>query len=107
MNNIETNQTAVNGSALIAEFMGCQKSDYVDSIYVMNYMKDKPHYIPSLMEYNNSWDWLMPVVKKIQQLKIDDFSKKKPIMNALMDLEIKSLYDAVIVFLKWWTQFNR
>ena len=100
-------QTAVSSSALIAEFMGCQKSDYVDSIYVMNYMDYKPHYIPSLMLYDKSWDWIMPVVKKIQQLKIDDFSKKKPVMSALMDVDIESLFKSVVVFLQWWSKADR
>jgi len=62
----------IHASSLIADFMDCQKSDYVDSIYVMSYMKGEPHYLPSLMQYNKNWEWLMPVVEKICKTKIGD-----------------------------------
>lgn len=81
-------QTAVSGSALIAEFMGCQKSEYVDSIYVMNYMENKPHYIPSLMQYHKSWDWFMPVYRKIRDIINDRSMYDKNTITTLDLLEL-------------------
>ena len=53
-------------------------------------------------DYHTSWNALMPVVKKIQRLEIPDFSKKKPVMSALMDVDIDVLFTAVSVFVKWY-----
>lgn len=53
-------------------------------------------------DYHTSWNALMPVVKKIQRLNISEFSKKKPVMSALMDVDIDSLFLAVSVFVKWY-----
>ena len=64
MNTIENN-------ILIAEFMGfgiIQSNIYnipvTDSIIGIGY-------VPEKMEYNSSWDWLMPVVEKIESLDLE------------------------------------
>ena len=92
-------------SILIGEFMG--KFDF-ERAYCRSH--GLPEYNPheDLVEvkefkYNSSFDWLMPVVKKIQQLKIEEFSKKKPVMSALMDVDIEILWTAVVAFLKWYS----
>lgn len=58
------------------------------------------------LKYHSSWDWLMPVVKKIQQIRTPYFNKKKPVMDALMDalmdVEVKSLWEAVVIFIQWY-----
>jgi hypothetical protein len=59
------------------------------------------------LNYKSNWSLLMPIVKKIQQQPIEDFTKKKPIMSALMDVEIESLFNSVVVFLQWWSQADR
>ncbi len=58
----------------------------------------------SNLKYHYSFGSLMPVVKRIQQLPIEDFSKKKPVMSALMDVEIESLWLSIVVFIKWYNQ---
>ena len=55
-------------------------------------------------DYHTSWNALMPVVKRIQRLEISEFYRKKPVMNALMDVEIESLFKAVSVFVKWYNR---
>lgn len=75
------------GVRIIAEFM--------DSKHLNNF------------SYSTSWDELIPVVKKIQKLQVEDFTKKKPIIHALMDLEIESLYNSVVVFLQWWSKADK
>lgn len=54
--------------------------------------------------YHTSWNALMPVVKKIQRLEISEFYRKKPVINALMDVDIKSIFKAVSVFVKWYNR---
>jgi hypothetical protein len=88
---------------LIANFMGWVNSPYENlpnKVYSEDLTQGK-HL--DQFKYNE----LIPVVKKIQQLKLDEFSKKKPVMNALMDVEIESLFDSVVVFLQWWSKADR
>ena len=46
---------------LIAEFMGNYHATFEDSVGLEYYDEDD-------MEYHTSWDWLMPVVEKIESL---------------------------------------
>lgn len=55
-------------------------------------------------DYHTSWNALMPVVKKIQRLEISEFYRKKPVMNALMDVEIESVFLSVSAFVKWYNR---
>jgi hypothetical protein len=55
-------------------------------------------------DYHSNWNALMPVVKRIQQVEILEFYRKKPIMNALMDVDILSLFLTVSAFVQW---FNK
>ena len=114
----QLNIPVVSGSALIAEFDGWEKTRidtntttnfktiYVDGIKKGNKIL-RNHEIEIFLNYKSNWSLLMPIVKKIQQLPIDDFTKKKPVMSALMDVEIESLFNSVVVFLRWWYQANR
>jgi len=92
---------------LIANFMGWVDSPYPNlpnKVYKPDLSEGKSL---NQFKYSESWDELIPVVKKIQQLKVDDFTKKKPIMNAMMDVEIKSLFTSVVAFLQWWSKADR
>lgn len=59
------------------------------------------HHCP-VRDYDTSWDWLIPVVKKIKVMPIQEFQKKKPVMNAVLDLDIEGIYKAVVEFIKWY-----
>ena len=65
MNYIET----IEGNELIAEFMGVDTkfSDelYKDSRSVLRYLIDNKSKYDGLL-FHSSWDWLMPVVEKIE-----------------------------------------
>ena len=90
---------------LIAEFMGWKSFEYdnlPNKVHKGDYSKHLNNFA-----YSTSWDELMPVVKKIQQLQIEDFTKKKPVMSALIDVEIESLFNSVVVFLQWWSKADR
>lgn len=140
-------QTAVSGSALIVEFMGIKE---VESSYD-NYGRPEPiwyagylgyrtpafnvkgksvEHLLSQNKFNNSWEWLMPVVEKICKTKIGDgveyieyphlrtfgminFETGNFMVrfNGFQCFEAKDLFqatwDAVIDFLQWWSKADR
>lgn len=63
MNTIENNK-------LIAEFMGLKPNPYnQDPLHPTDFAEDGDKCIKySAMEYHTSWDWLMSVVEKIENL---------------------------------------
>jgi len=93
----------IDNNKLIAEFMGWTRSPF-DHLPNRMYNDDLQagHSLGRdaiTMKYNTSWDELIPVVKKIQQISIENFSIKKPVMSALIDVDIELLYLAVVVFI--------
>ena len=53
---------------LIAEFMGAEfVNDDLDN-FPNGYYINHREMLPSWFDYDNSWDWLMPVVEKIRTL---------------------------------------
>ena len=114
MNNTNEN------NKLIAEFMG------IDQVDIDTYQETN-----SNLKYHTSWDWLMPVVKKIKISVIDQDETDNPynseewdkstrnyellnycyyfgynITHTLVQIEIKSLYQAVVEFIKEYNQNN-
>ena len=89
---------------LIAEFMGLKEHE--GSYYLPLY--NSGDWVPDVeLEYHNSWDWLMPVVDKIKILVMEDDSDElynseewDNITHTLVQIEIKSVYQAVVEFIK-------
>lgn len=100
-------QEQIEGNKLIAEFMGRNKAfDPRDKIY----------------QYHSSWDWLMPVVEKIETIRnkngdyifsIDtgrdycliyhnDFIQRTISVKSFSGSKIKSVWLAVVEFIKWY-----
>ena len=73
---------------LIAEFMGVNVGEYT------SYPEESPtQYTATDLEYDTSWDWLMPVVHKIKEEDLD--------FDALeIGLPIHDVYKAVVEFIK-------
>jgi len=88
----------MNSNKLIAEFMGLPKVacniGTSDGCITEGYMHPKVN-VPvttSGMQYNISWDWLMPVVEKIYSMDADvDFFK---------NINLEATYKAVVEFIK-------
>lgn len=122
---------------LIAEFMGY--TQLPDGSY---YMSDHQEYDmllgsyvnfynPDNMKFNTSWNWLMPVVEKIETLETEFDGKfrveithhtcvitgnkslfseqweKVYDVSISHDSKIKAVYDAVIQFITWWNQNHK
>ena len=82
---------------LIALFMGLQE-DGVDG-YLVDMNKDYGYQIvhESCFLYHSSWDWLMPVVLKIENGGLDPHEL---IDKALYNREIEDLHDACVTLIK-------
>lgn len=106
---------------LIAEFMGIpQMHDYKGVMWdIQRTGKQIFGVRPDELRYHSSWDWLMPVVEKIEslQFKVDIYfcgcsitdrggqnttwPDGKPICHGLGDSKIEGAYQAVVEFIKW------
>ncbi len=79
---------------LIAEFMGLPLTKSLPSF--TGGFKDEPF---MRWKYNQSWDWLMPVVEKISGLHLNDYVTTLPLST-----DIKTAHKAVVEFIKWYNQ---
>lgn len=111
MNTTENNK-------LIAEFMGINyqpdsKREFINGAWIIN----KVH-------YTKSWDWLIPIVEKIESLDyeiitvliwnkrcsidIDTYGEKESLFHyaGSSSTKIEAVYNAVVAFIKWYNQQN-
>lgn len=65
-----TDKEIVKSNKLIAKFMGYESYKYRD--YTMFVLEDNNHRTMIDLHYHNSFDWLMPVVEKIESIEHDD-----------------------------------
>jgi len=109
-----TEQEILEGNKLIAKFMGAE----IDENFArfLNYSNDsvsgRGYHIFELL-YHSSWDWLMPVVEKIESLKEVESAfiielnycsiwvKDNLVFNTEEKTKIKSVYKTIIEFIKW------
>lgn len=99
--NTETN------NALIAEFMGAK--NVAQNLYEY---KETPTEYSSYqwnsdrMNYNKSWDWLMPVVEKIKESNVVHVDEGYEIIDCLDErllyVDIAGVYHRVVEFITWY-----
>lgn len=109
------------GNRLIAEFMGGKYDKdtnfpihpndiWLPTHGIVNYTTINIGYGKILL-YHSSWDWLIPVIKKIREiinveLNVDSFEEireRKLTLNPY-DYNIEQVYKAVVEFIKWYNQ---
>lgn len=122
---MEDIEKKIEGNKLIAEFMDGYKRYYSDTLGMV---WDHEYYTPPLaggkcdedLKYHSSWDWLMPVVEKIESLKFDvringvtdhagglhqscyiEDWKSDDVAKYHSSSKIESVYKAVVEFIKW------
>jgi hypothetical protein len=101
---------------LIAEFMGAESVVGVEYGIILTNPTRKETTLSSLA-YHTSWDWLMPVVEKIESLGFEFFivenrSKVKHNTDHSIDVlcyleggsKIDITYQTVVEFIKWYNQ---
>jgi len=100
---------AMEDNELIAEFMGGKYDKdtsfpiHPDDIWLPFHGIVRKEYL----NYNKSWDWLMPVVEKIVPpvgWPIDGIKYQTNVMNQLQYAKIEATYKAVVEFIKWYNQ---
>lgn len=124
------NQNVLHGNKLIAEFMDCKIKDYGEDIEIVEWSDDfypdyqhmdGAHTINNIW-FDRSWDWLMPVVEKIESLKSPvyinsncctiyekiDFNTDNGdlFIQSYHKTKINAVYDAVIDYIEWYNKQN-
>ena len=85
---------------LIAEFMRLKKhnkTEFLHNNLICSY---------KTMEYHTSWDWLMPVVEKINWhgYPLEGLNLANNVYCACGMAKIELIYKAVIEFIKWYNK---
>lgn len=104
------------GNEIIAKYRGAKYEQLLiqnqpDTPMVWKYEKTDPEYIPGHwvwytmheLQYHSNWNWLIPIVKKVQKDLWDKLGNpymremvKRELDEALNKLEIESLYQEVV-----------
>ena len=72
---------------LIAEFMGMTYGDPNDNSVMIQMTHQGNEVIPvNSIKYHYSWDWLMPVVEKIECTKTDDEDNSDSFFNVMIEV---------------------
>ena len=79
----------ISDNEMIAEFMGV---DYVD---IDTYLESNNE-----LQYDTSWDWLMPVAEKIYKERGLDDEIILMIRDSVAELNIESMYKTIVEFIK-------
>jgi len=108
MSNTMNKETEIiEGNKLIAEFMGFIWEEKYNGFYKPNPEWDIYNGKKSWTEkidagkakYHTSWDWLMPVCKKIIEMYFD---KREDIFSGLTNVDIEITWRAVVDFIDFW-----
>ena len=86
---------------LIAEFIGWTSCDSNDSTMYANPQDKSDAWSTDEMRFNESWNWLMPVVSKItRDEKYIDNDYREHLLDIVPYGHIEDTYDAVVEFIK-------
>jgi hypothetical protein len=116
MNKQELAEQILEGNKLIAEFVGYKQHNHGS---YKTFEIDGRHIYESVVQYNTKWEWLMPVVEKIESMgtiieiwlslgkgcRITKGSFKDPIKTIATtesNSTIEAVWLAVIEFIKWY-----
>lgn len=109
----------IESNKLIALFMGAKEiaTEEFDFRGIQPDNQFLQYWHVTKLKYNTSWNWLIPVVEKIKNDKSTHLllpaggiaesiapyiNATRPINNALLKLDIKTLYISVVEFIKWY-----
>jgi len=85
--------TIIENNAMIAEFMGYKV------VTIKRLGGDSKEVMAICLEYNSSWDWLMPVVSEVKLSYSDSeraYEAIDRLDNCLMECDIEAVYDQVV-----------
>jgi hypothetical protein len=111
-----------NNNKLIAQFMGNDTDEYGSDVYVPKEMmfNSKSKCMQGVFDFNEcefhtDWNWLMPVIRKIEELGNDVLITTNYIQIAYdegeqfividdLNIKIDSVYNAVVEFINWYNK---
>lgn len=109
----ETKATVADMNKVIAEFMGLEKCQRCQED-CGHYKYNGAYFTPAEMSYNCSWDWLMPVGKKIYDIFYGTYVGDRDqipmklhydaIRGRLLAFDISGAHAAVYDFIVWYNQ---
>ena len=90
------------GNKIIAEFdeLLRDKDAYADGTFGYRW-KDNYTYHLDQLQYHTSWDWLMPVWKKANEIIIGNAELKARILMAIADVEIEKAANYIVQLIQW------
>lgn len=100
------------GNQLIAEFMEIERCTRCDPWCGRYCYNPGVYYLPDEMEYNSSWDWLMPACKKFDNLDIDlqehdaYVDHCSNIDNAAAHYKIEPVFLMLVEGIKWYNKIK-
>ena len=103
------------GNKLIAEFMGYRFYKHLPikrDGWQLESNKDTALYLAhndSDLKYHSSWDWLMPVIRKIKDTELSVYTEKgsylvERIDEGITSVDIDNVFMRVIEFIKWYNE---
>ena len=99
----------INGTTSNSVFSGWVKKEqeYTRGVplFVVKNNRTQIDYMRKNLKYHSSWDWLMPVVEKCLTISVESEEYEIHyafIHNALWSINIKSVFDEVVEFIKWY-----
>ena len=89
---------------LIAEFMGMQESDgeYYKKLY-----NSGDWFRLNELQFNTSWDWLVPVLKKANEIISDNQKGLWRMLTHPFEYEIKDVHEQVVDFINYYNYENK
>ena len=101
----------IEGNKLIAEFMGIKTKVYSDRPTITRWKYGNSMLYETDLKYHSSWDWLMPVIYKIESfgfsatiLDVGMCIAGKLIIERFGESKIEGTYYTIIEFIKWYNQ---
>ena len=71
-----------------------------DNKLIAEFMGEEQLCLPHELKYHSSWDWLMPVVNKIEDYLADNVGKVGYFDECLNSNDLEVRYQAVVEFIK-------
>ena len=111
----------INSNNLIAEFMGFVNTTPTDKDFNIYQNKEGKMIETMSMEYSTSWDWLMPVVEKIELMgynvictpmstmdgwhcSIESYNEPWNGTDSIDDTKILAIFNSVVQFIKYYNE---
>lgn len=113
-------QEIIEGNKLIAEFIGIKQNDFGHWINKDHLLGSQSKLFDFELKYHSSWDWLMPVVEKIENDLQDSFNvdiinknQCEIVRNGneficgygfetVNHSKIEAVYNSIVEFIKWY-----